>query len=129
MSHELGERQFDNLIAGSAVETVSDGETLLADEVSVRGQLMAKITASGKWVTFKSGGAGGEEIARGISAETVDASNPSADAPTVIYKTGEFNENALVFDGGDSLTEATKNALQDVNIHTKPSIDTAGVHS
>ncbi|MDX1602018.1 MAG: head decoration protein [Salinimicrobium sediminis] len=126
---ELGERTYDNLIAGTNQLEVSDGETLLADEVAVRGQVMAKITASGKWVTYKSGGAGGEEIPRGIAAEDVDASDPSADAPITIYKTGEFNENALVFDGVDTLTEAVKNQLQDVNIHTKGSIDTAGVHT
>ena len=122
-----GERTFDNLIVGSAVETVSNGETLATTDVSVRGQVMGKITASGKWTKYKSGSADGSEIPRGILAQDADASG--ADVPCVIYKTGEFNKDALVFDGGDSLTEAVKNLLQDVNIHTQGTIDVAGVHN
>ncbi len=128
MSHELGSRDFDNLFAGSNQLPVSDGETLVnsADTV-VRGQVMAKITSSGEWARYKSGGSGGQEIPRGIAAEAADGT--AASVPVVVYKTGEFNKNALVFNGSDTLTEAVKNLLQDVNIHTKDSVDTDGVHS
>ena len=124
---ELGERTFDNLFVGSAQDAVSDGETLVnsADTI-VRGQVMGKITTGGKWARYKSGNSDGTEIPRGIAAEAADAT--AADVPCVVYKTGEFNTRALVFDGSDTLTEAVKNLLQDVNIHTKTSLDTDGVH-
>ena len=128
MSHELGSRDFDNLFAGSNQLPVSDGETLVnsADTV-VRGQVMGKITTGGEWARYKSGNSDGTEIPRGIAAEAADGT--AAAVPVVVYKTGEFNKNALVFDGSDTLTEAVKNQLQDVNIHTKDSVDTDGVHS
>lgn len=124
---ELGTRSYDNLIAGSAVETVSTGYILLTGQVVVRGQMMGRITATGKWKKYQSASVDGSEIPRGVSAEAIDAT--AADKKIVIYTTGEFNKNALVFDGGDTLTVAVKNLLQDVNIHTKDSVSVTGVHS
>lgn len=122
-----GERVFDNLIYGSNQLVVSDPENIATNDIGVRGQVMGKITGSGKWIKYKSGAGDGSEIPRGIAAEDYDAT-PSG-VKSVIYKTGEFNENAIVFDGGDTLTEAVKNQFQDVNIHTKSGIDVDGVHN
>ena len=126
MSHEIGTNTPDTLFAGSNQLPVSDGETILQGENVVRGEVLGKITASGKWVTFNLGNANGSEIPRGIASEDINAA--ASDMESVVYKTGEFNANALVF-SADSLTEAVKNLLQDVNIHTKPNVDTSGVHN
>lgn len=82
-----------NLFAGNfpVVEvpvTVVSGSGAL-----VRGTVLGKVTASGKYKPYNNSNADGSETAKLILAEDIDAT--SADIATSAYRTGEFNEDAL----------------------------------
>ena len=108
----------DNLIGGSAVNMVT--ESIVVDTGNlVRGSVLGRITATGKWVLSASAASDGSQVPRAILAEDADAS--SADKTTVAYFTGEFNATALTFGAGHTAASTT-DALRDVGIFLKTNL-------
>jgi len=71
-----------------------EGITVLSGQVLVAGQLVGKITASGKYKNYDDGTTGGSEVAAGILYAGVDASD--GDAKGVIFaRLGEVSGDAL----------------------------------
>lgn len=89
---DQGEYKPCNLLAGEyprieRIITIASGSNL------IKGAVLGRITASGKFVLSASGASDGSETPDAILAETVDAS--AQDKQAVVYFSGEFNENAL----------------------------------
>lgn len=91
----------DNLLAGdfprvARLVTVTGGNY-------IRGTVLGKITASGKYCTAVSSKTDGTQTPFCILAENVNAG--TEDKQAVVYFTGEFNSASLTFDS--SFTVAT----------------------
>lgn len=85
----------DNLIAGdSAVRTGS--VTIISGQTISRGDVLGKITASGKYNLSLNAAVDGSEVANAIAAEDIDASGGDV-TNAAIYVKGDFNTNALTF--------------------------------
>jgi len=109
----------DSLIAGST-QTVTDSVTIAAGAYLVRGAVLGKVTADGKYILSDDGASDGSEAPVAILAQ--DAAAASADVDNVaIYIKGEFDGNALTF-GGAHTADSTKEALRDVGIYIKDAV-------
>jgi hypothetical protein len=109
----------DNLIAGD-YPVVTDIVTIGTEANLVRGTLLGKITATGKYVLCDTDGTDdGRRTPAAILGE--DAAAASADVEAVIYLSGAFNAAEVVFATGE--TAAThRAALRDLNIYVKNSV-------
>ena len=87
------------LIIGD-LDIVTGAITLLTGLLYLAGSVLAKVTATGKYTLVDNSKSDGTEIAKYILAGDVDATN--GDAPGIAYKTGQFNEAALIFGGNDT---------------------------
>lgn len=95
---------YDELVAG---ETISvSGVVASGGGVLLRGQIVGKAVATGKWATT--------EAPLGILAHDVDAT--SADVTTVIYTQGKFKDNAVILPPATSLAQA-RAALHDTGVY------------
>lgn len=74
------------------------GTILSGQGVLVRGTLLGKITASGKWVKSLSASSDGSQDPRGILLHDVDAT--SADAEAIIARAGDFAIAGITFGTG-----------------------------
>lgn len=83
----------DNLSAGDFPKVSLPVVIVSGSGNVVRGTLLGKVTASGKYKPYANGNSDGSETAKLVLAETVDAT--SADVKTTAYASGEFNEAAL----------------------------------
>ncbi len=88
---------FDALIAGQ-FPLVTQGVTLEMGQNLERGALLGKVTASGKWKLSESAAGDGSENPRAILVEDCDAT--AADEACLIYLTGEFNKEKVIFGTG-----------------------------
>lgn len=84
----------DNLSAGDFPKVSLPVIIVSGSGAVVRGTLLGKVTATGKYKPYNNANSDGSETARLVLAETVDAT--SADVKTTAYASGEFNEAALV---------------------------------
>jgi hypothetical protein len=82
----------DRLIAGDE-EILSRKVTILTGQTLVRGAVLGKITASGKYILSLSGASDGSEVPDAVLAQDVDAT--AADKEAMAYFTGRFNQDAL----------------------------------
>lgn len=114
----VGSLTHDNLIGGDAVNAVTDSITLDTGNL-VRGAVLGKITATGKYVLSASAASDGSQTPVAILAEDADAS--AADKVTVAYLTGEFNGTALTLGAGHTLASVTP-LLRDVGIFVKTNL-------
>jgi len=109
----------DNLIAGTT-QTVAESVTIASSAALVRGAVLGKISASGKFILSASAAIDGSQTPDVILAEDCDAS--AGDVTNVaVYVKGEFNENVLSFGTGHSAT-SVKAPLRDVGIYTKSAL-------
>lgn len=117
-ANDLDSKVIDNLLAGDNVLLVTRGETILTGQgVLVRGSVLGRQTSGGKMVLVDSDGTDdGRRAAYAILAETVDTG--AGDVVSVVYMTGIFNEDALIFSAGDD-KEDYRSALRLLNIHLK----------
>jgi hypothetical protein len=102
----------DNLVGGefspiARLVTIASGTSLL------RGAVLGKITASGKYKLSASASSDGSQIPDAILAEAVDAT--SSDKQGIVYFAGEFNELALIFGAGITADNA-RDTLRDKSI-------------
>lgn len=82
----------DKLIAGE-MPLVTRQITLITGQNLVRGAVLGKITASGKYNLSLSAAVDGSQTPDAILAETTDAT--AADKVTIAYFRGDFNETEL----------------------------------
>lgn len=104
----------DNLIAGDKPPAKAVPITLTDGEVVVRGTVLGRVTANGKFLVSLNAATDGSEVARAIAAEA--ASPSGADATILAYVEGEFNQDELTFGTGQTIAN-TKADLMDVNIY------------
>lgn len=117
-NNAVGTYTHDNLIGGTAVNMVT--ESIVVDTGNlVRGALLGRITATGKWVLSLAAAADGSEVPRAILAEDTDAT--AADKTTVAYLTGEFNTAAMTFGAGHTAA-SVKDGLRDLGIFLKTNL-------
>lgn len=113
----------DNLFAGTQVQPVVADVVVLDKSINgdvVRGTVLGRITASGRYVPVNSIATDGSGVPVCILAETVTVSS-TADKPAPAYFTGEFNQDALVFGGSDTF-EDHKEALRARGIFLKSAV-------
>jgi len=109
----------DNLVAGDT-QLVTDSVTIVSGQTIVRGAVLGKITADGKFVLSLTGSSDGSEVPYAIAAEDIDASGGDV-TNAAIYIKGEFNANALTLGTGHTATTA-KDGLRAVGIYVKETV-------
>jgi hypothetical protein len=113
-----GTHVHDNLIGGDVVPAVT--ESIVVDTGNlVRGAVLGRITANGKYVLSASAAVDGSQTPVAILAE--DANATAADVVTVAYLTGEFNTAALTLGAGHTIASITA-ALRDAGIFLKTNL-------
>ena len=113
-----GTHVHDNLIGGDVVPAVT--ESIVVDTGNlVRGAVLGRITANGKYVLSASAAVDGSQTTLAILAE--DANATAADVVTVAYLTGEFNTAALTLGAGHTIASITA-ALRDAGIFLKTNL-------
>ena len=83
-----------------------------------RGQVLGRKTADSKYYKFSASASDGTEVPRAVLAKDTDAA--SADANTVAYVHGEFNESELDWNGASTAQIAeAKRTLVGYGIYVK----------
>lgn len=112
---------FDKLIGGVEQSLIAVEITL--DQTAgacVRGQLLGQITTSGTYAKCDSTNNDGTEVAVAILGEDADATD--GDIVTAAYKSGEFNETEVVFEGSDD-ADTHRDALAKIGIILRPAVE------
>lgn len=91
----------DRLIAGNAHLLAGRNITIASGQNLVRGAVLGKITASGKYVLSLSAAADGSQTPDLVLAEDVNAS--AADTNGLAYERGDFNAGALTLGAGHTI--------------------------
>jgi hypothetical protein len=102
----------DRLFAGE-YPRVSRKVTLITGENVVRGAVLGKITASGKYNLSLSAAGDGSQTPEAVAAEDADAT--AADVDVLIYETGEFSEDALTLGAAHTIA-SIRDGLRDKGI-------------
>lgn len=97
-----GTYAHENLLAGE-FPRVTEKVTVLTGNNLVAGTVVGVVTASGKVVAVDDSLANGAQNPYAVLADDVDAS--AADAEGIVYLSGHFNENALVFGDDDTIAD------------------------
>lgn len=103
----------DNLIAGNHDELVGEKITLLSGQNLVRGAVLGKITASGKYNLSLSAAADGSQTPDLILAEDCDAS--AGDKQALAYSRGDFIAQELTLGAAHTIA-SIKEGLREKNI-------------
>ena len=109
----------DRLVASDGVGLLSEQITLLSGQNQVRGALLGKVTASGKYILSLSAAEDGSEVPVGVLAEDTDAS--AADVSTPAYVRGDFDENEITFGTGHTAASVRED-LRTIGIYLIPSV-------
>lgn len=115
MSPTIGTYTPDKLLAGD-YPMVREEVTILSGQNLVRGAVLGKVTASGKYILCDTGASDGSQVPSRILLEDVDASG--GDLVGIAAQTGEFNEDALTY-GGTDTADDVRAALADAGIFLK----------
>lgn len=108
---KIGEIKPDNLIAGPMYRSTAQ-VVLASGKIYPVGSVIA-LKADGTGTLVNSQGAEAKKP-YGILAEEVDATDENTGG--VVYLSGEFNQNVLVFDGTDTF-ETHKNVARELGIY------------
>ncbi|TWA75639.1 bacteriophage lambda head decoration protein D [Azospirillum brasilense] len=108
----------DQLIAGR-FPLVTDTVTLAAGQNLPRGAVLGVITATGKFKLSAAASTDGSQTPTAILVDGVNATN--GDTLAGVYLTGEFNQRAVTFGAGHSVS-STKEALRLREIFLKSSV-------
>lgn len=106
---------FDALLAGD-FPRVTEKVTVITGQTLARGAVVGIITASSKATLSASAAGDGSETPVAVLAEAVDAS--AADVEAVVYRTGEFNEDAITLGTGHTVA-SVKDGLRQRSIFLK----------
>lgn len=104
----------DKLIATNPNLLLSNGITVLSGQNLVRGTLLGKITASGKFVKSLSASADGSQTPAAILADDCDAS--AADKAAIAFFRGDFQDAGVTFGTGHTAA-STQVGLRDIGIY------------
>lgn len=116
--------EFENLIAGSQKPIVQRPGTVRVYESFSRGQIVGRLTATGKWQVIDiTGIANCSDF--GIAAEAVDTTD-GTERNTTFYTEGEFNENAVLYSYSDTADD-WREALLASGIYLRKALTTEGV--
>lgn len=105
----------DNLIAGS-FPIVSESAILEAGQNLTRGALLGKVTTTGKYKLSTSSATDGSQTPTAILAKDTDAT--AADTTTVVYLSGEFNQDRITYGPGHT-ADSVKDGLRNLGIYLK----------
>lgn len=105
----------DKLIAGS-FPVVTESVTLESGQNLLRGALLGKVTATGKYKLSVASANDGSQNPVAILAKDTDAT--AGDTVTVVYLSGEFNEDAVIYGTGHT-ANSVRDALRNLNIYLK----------
>ena len=93
-------RPYEVLISEAPGTLSRESVTVVSGQGALSpGQVMAKITASGKYVKYDNVGSDGSEVAAAILLQAVDATSADADVVAVV-RLAEVKIDALVWDSG-----------------------------
>lgn len=106
----------DNLVAGGT-QLVARSITVASSAALVRGAVLGRITASGKYILSASAAVDGSETPDLVLAEDCDASGGDV-TNVAAFEKGEFNETALTFGTGHD-ADSVRETLRGVGIHIK----------
>jgi|DewCreStandDraft_5_1066085.scaffolds.fasta_scaffold00555_27 hypothetical protein len=95
--------------------TIASGQNL------VRGALLGKITASGKYVLSLAAAIDGSQTPVAILAEDVDATG--GDKSGIVYISGDFSETAITYGTGHT-ADSVRAGLRDLNIYLHKPVST-----
>jgi hypothetical protein len=107
----------ENLLAGGT-QLVSETATILDGQTLALGEIVGKVTATGKIKALNTAGTDGSETPYGILAEAAAASG--ADATSLVYLKGEFRINAVT--SATSTPVEQKSNLRLLGIYLKDSV-------
>lgn len=89
---------YDRLIAGNADDLIGRKVTVISGQNLMRGALLGKITASGKYTLSASGASDGSQAPDAVLVDDCDAS--AGDAEALVYVRGDFNATAISYGTG-----------------------------
>lgn len=107
----------DRLVGGDHT-LVTEPVTVAAGADLLRGALMGRVTATGKWVLSAAAAADGSQTPRGVLVD--DAAAAGADVQAAVYRTGEFDEAAVIYGAGHTAA-SVREGLTAQSIYLKPS--------
>ena len=107
----------DRLVAGDPGQALPRKITLITGQNLVRGAVLGKITASGKYNLSLSAAVDGSQTPDAILAEDCDAT--AADKETVAYFTGPFNQSRVTL-GAAHTVDTIREGLRAKGIHLIP---------
>jgi hypothetical protein len=114
---------YDNLIAGTQKNLVTEPGTVRVYESFSRGALLGRLTATGKWqVCDEDAAANFNQF--GIASEAIDTT-AGTEALTDIYVEGEFSENGVIFAYSDTADD-WRVTLEAHNIYLRKTISVLG---
>ncbi len=115
--------EHDNLIAGSQKAIVQRPAAVALGQSWSRGQIVARVTATGKWQTAdEDATANYDDI--GIAVEAIDTTSGAKN--TTVYVEGEFNENEVLMSYGDVAADWTEK-LAGHGIYLRKAVTVEGV--
>lgn len=103
----------DGLIAQNAHLLVDEQVTLISGQNLLRGAVLGRITASGKYTLSLSAAVDGSQVPAAILA--VDTNATGGDKATVAYFRGDFQAHAVIL-GAAHTVASVKAALRTANI-------------
>ncbi len=112
-SHSSSTYTPDGLVAGNAHLLTSRKITLITGQNLIRGAVLGKITASGKYNLSLSAAADGSQTPDLVLAEDTDAS--AGDKVTIAYSRGDFIEQKLTI-GTAHTADTIREGLRDKGI-------------
>lgn len=115
--------EYDNLIAGSQKAIVQRPATVALSQSWSRGQVVARVTATGKWqIADEDATANYDDV--GIAVEAVDTFG--GEKNTTVYVEGEFNENEVLVQYADLVAD-WREKLAGHGIYLRKAVTTEGV--
>ena len=118
---KVGERVFDNIIAGSIYPMTAQSCTIAAGNAGLRrGTILAR-NGAGTYQILGTPGQGETLTAELILADDVEAATGTVVAQA--YRSGEFFENYLTVDTGYTLTAEDRAALKDAGIYLRSGVE------
>jgi hypothetical protein len=100
----------DDLIAGSTPPIATDTGTLITGQNLVRGAVLGRITASGKFILCDTGAIDGSEAPVAILVHDIDAT--AGDLTCQVYQGGAFHKDEMTWDASFT-TDVQKEAAFD----------------
>jgi len=114
---------YDNLIAGTQKDLVTEPATVRVYEAFSRGALLGRLTATDKWqVCDEDAKANFNKF--GIATEAVDTTS-GAEVVTDVFVEGEFSENGVIFAYSDTAADWS-DTLDAQGIYLRKTISVGG---